>query len=146
MSMRVIISVCAMLVAFGVSVKMMSTDLCRQEKHRVIYHEISFILALLTAISAGMYLEYYYFKELNSTRYTCEIFIIIGAYVGLSLFITLLRKKKRMSFLKSLSMIPIIKSNKVTRNAGQYMKATKTFDQIEKKHNVKRKWSTKRGH
>ena len=145
MGMRIIISVCAMLIAFGVSIKMMYDDLCRQENHRVIYHELSFILALLTAILAGMHLEYYYFRELNSTRYTCEVFIIMGVYIGLSLFITLLRKKERMNFLRKLSLIPILKSNKVTRNTGQYMKP-ETFDKVEKKHNVKRKWSTKRGH
>lgn len=146
MGMRFFIIVCVMVVTFCVSVKMISADLCRQGEHRVICHEVSFILALLTALTAGMHLEYYYFKELNSVRYTCEIFVIMGVYVGLSLLITLRKKKERMFFKKILSMIPIMRSNKVTRNSGQYMKATGTSVEEKKLHNVKRKWSTKRGH
>lgn len=146
MSMRVFVCVCVMLVAFVVSVKMISADLSRRGTHRVISHEISFILALLTALTAGMHVEYYYFKELNSVRYTVEVFIIMGIYVGLSLLIVLIKRREKMFFHQKISKIPVLRFNKVTRNTGQYMKITEDREARKKQYNVKRKWSTKRGH
>ncbi len=76
----------------------------------------------------------------------CGMVVAFCIVMGLSLLIPLIGVKKNLFFQKILSMIPIMRSNKVTRNSGQYMKATETSVEEKKLHNVKRKWSTKRGH